>query len=108
MTEQEAITIIGNLDCDTYKICESQEAKAMAIKALMEQDMYNKNIEYKPNKVVRHRGGYEVEHCPNCNTDYQVDRRYTSVDDYCSNCGKILDSCFINYCSNCGCKIKQK
>lgn len=37
MTEQEAIIIIGNLDCDTYNIPDSQETKAIAIAALEKQ-----------------------------------------------------------------------
>lgn len=56
----------------------------------------------KPKTILRNRGGFEMEHCHNCDTDYQVDRRYTINDDYCSACGKLLDSSFKSFCANCG------
>ena len=56
----------------------------------------------KPKEILRHRGGFETHHCPNCNTDYQTDNRYTILDSYCPSCGKLLDSVFGNYCGNCG------
>lgn len=62
----------------------------------------------KPKTRLRHRGGFEVEHCPNCDTDYQVDRRYTINDDYCPCCGKLLDSVFRSFCGNCGQAIEVK
>ena len=55
-----------------------------------------------PKEILRHRGGFETRHCTNCNTDYQVDNRYTITDTYCHTCGKLLDSAFRNYCGNCG------
>ena len=61
----------------------------------------------KPKKILRHRGGFEMQHCPNCDTDYQVDRRYTITDEYCLVCGKLLDSAFRNYCANCGQAIDE-
>ncbi len=62
----------------------------------------------KPKTRLRHRGGFEVEHCPNCDTDYQVDRRYTINDDYCPCCGKLLDSTFKSFCGNCGQAMEVK
>lgn len=62
----------------------------------------------KPKKIKRHRGGFEMEHCPNCDTDYQVDRRFEVEEDYCGNCGKLLDSSFINFCANCGCPVDMR
>lgn len=41
----------------------------------------------KPKEILRHRGGFELRHCPNCNTDYEVDGRYTITDGYCPKCG---------------------
>lgn len=61
----------------------------------------------KPKEMLRHRGGFEIQHCPNCETDYQVDRRYTITDEYCPVCGKLLDSAFRNYCANCGQAIAE-
>lgn len=55
-----------------------------------------------PNKKLRHRGGFETFHCPNCDTSYQMDRRYTITDEYCPKCGKLLDSSFRSFCANCG------
>lgn len=59
-----------------------------------------------PNKKLRHRGGFETFHCPNCDTSYQMDRRYTITDEYCPKCGKLLDSSFRSFCANCGQRIK--
>lgn len=56
----------------------------------------------KPKEILRHRGGFEIQHCPNCNMDYQVDMRYEITDGYCPVCGKLLDSGFSNFCGNCG------
>lgn len=43
-----------------------------------------------------------MHHCPNCDTHYQTDNRYTIKNNYCPVCGKLLDSAFRNYCGNCG------
>ena len=61
----------------------------------------------KPKEILRHRGGFEICHCPNCNTDYQMDNRYTITEGYCPACGKLLDSVFRNYCANCGQAIDE-
>lgn len=66
------------------------------------REAMEKQTPKKPKAILRHRGGFEMEHCPNCDTDYQVDRRYAINDDYCSTCGKLLDSSFRNFCANCG------
>lgn len=60
-----------------------------------------------PHKEVRHRGGFEIQCCPNCGTTYQSDNRYTITDEYCQTCGKLLDSAFGNFCDNCGQRIKE-
>lgn len=61
----------------------------------------------KPKEILRHRGGFEMHHCPNCDTHYQTDNRYTIKDNYCPVCGKLLDSVFRNYCGNCGQAIAE-
>jgi hypothetical protein len=61
----------------------------------------------KPKEILRHRGGFETLHCPNCNTDYQMDNRYTITEGYCPACGKLIDSAFRNYCGNCGQAIDE-
>ena len=61
----------------------------------------------KPKEILRHRGGFETLHCPNCNTDYQMDNRYTITEGYCPACGKLIDSVFRNYCGNCGQAIDE-
>ena len=60
-----------------------------------------------PNKKLRHRGGFETFHCPNCDTSYQMDRRYTITDEYCPKCGKLLDSSFRSFCANCGQRLED-
>ena len=60
-----------------------------------------------PNKKLRHRGGFETFHCPNCDTSYQMDRRYTITDEYCPKCGKLLDSSFRSFCANCGQRLEE-
>lgn len=59
------------------------------------------------NKKLRHRGGFETFHCPNCDTSYQIDRRYTITDEYCPKCGKLLDSSFRSFCANCGQRLED-
>lgn len=66
------------------------------------REAIEKQKEMKPKEILRHRGGFEIQHCPNCNMDYQVDKRYEITDLYCPVCGKLLDSGFNNYCANCG------
>lgn len=61
-----------------------------------------------PNKKLRHRGGFETCHCPNCDTSYQIDGRYTITDEYCPICGKLLDSAFESFCANCGQRISPE
>lgn len=60
-----------------------------------------------PNKKLRHRGGFETFRCPNCDTSYQMDRRYTITDEYCPKCGKLLDSSFRSFCANCGQRLEE-
>ena len=61
----------------------------------------------KPKEILRHRGGFEMHHCPNCDTHYQTDNRYTIKDNYCPVCRKLLDSAFRKYCGNCGQAIAE-
>ena len=104
-------------ECDIYGNCHTdcKDAVVVAIKALEEIQQYReigtveecreaveKQKPKKPKEILRHRGGFETHHCPNCNTDYQTDNRYTIIDSYCPSCGKLLDSVFGNYCGNCG------
>ena len=62
----------------------------------------------KTKEILRHRGGFETHRCPNCDTCYQTDNRYTIRDGYCPECGKLLDSAFGNYCGNCGQRLKEE
>lgn len=134
MTEQEAINVLlenvpkcckmvdgryqGGLDDWD---CEMGQAIRIAILALQDVQNYQKigTVEeclkamvkqkaMKPKEILRHRGGFEIQHCPNCNMDYQVDRRYEITDGYCPVCGKLLDSVFKNYCANCGQAIENE
>lgn len=66
-----------------------------------------RNTAKAPNKKLRHRGGFETFHCPNCDTSYQMDRRYTITDEYCPKCGKLLDSSFRSFCANCGQRLEE-
>ena len=61
-----------------------------------------------PNKKLRRRGGFETCHCPNCDTSYQIDGRYTITDEYCQICGKLLDSAFESFCANCGQRVSRQ
>ena len=80
-----------------------------AIKALKEIQQYReigtveecreaveKQNPKKPKEILRHRGGFETLHCPNCNTDYQMDNRYTITEGYCPACGKLIDLSLIH------------
>lgn len=126
MTENEAIEALkleGGIEIagNPRRIAKFFEALDMAISASKEVQRYRKigTVEecreavekqkaMKPKEILRHRGGFEIQHCPNCNTDYQVDRRYEITDGYCPVCGKLLDSVFKNYCANCGQAIENE
>lgn len=122
-TPEEAIeTIKSNMPTSGYQML--RESLDMAIIALKEVQQYRaigtveecrEAVESqkpkkpkKPKEILRHRGGFEMQHCPKCDTDYQVDRRYKIKDGYCPACGKLLDSAFRNYCANCGQAIDEK
>lgn len=110
---------ICKINCGDCKknipIAYQEKAYEVAISALKEIRQYReigiveecreaveKQNPKEPKEILRHRGGFETRHCTNCNTDYQVDNRYTITDTYCHTCGKLLDSAFRNYCGNCG------
>ena len=88
MENVEEIQQWGPLDAEGHPIKERDTAKAS-------------------NKKLRHRGGFETFHCPNCDTSYQMDRRYTITDEYCPKCGKLLDSSFRSFCVNCGQRLEE-
>ena len=105
---------------DNTKFLKEKEALLMAVKSIKEVQRYReigtvedcreaveKQKPKKPKEILRHRGGFEMQYCPNCDTDYQVDRRYKIKDGYCPACGKLLDSAFRNYCANCGQAIDE-
>ena len=104
--------ILKLINEDNYR---TYVADGVAIEALKEIQQYRaigtveecrkaveKQKAKKPKEILRHRGGFEMHHCPNCDTHYQTDNRYTIKDNYCPVCGKLLDSAFRNYCGNCG------
>lgn len=70
-------------------------------------DLKERDTAKAANKKLRHRGGFETFHCPNCDTSYQIDRRYTITDEYCPKCGKLLDSSFRSFCANCGQRLED-
>lgn len=89
---------------NTIDVC----AEYVAIGTVEEcREAMEKQKAKKPKEILRHRGGFELRHCPNCNTDYEVDGRYTITDGYCPKCGKLLDSAFRHYCGNCGQAIDE-
>lgn len=127
MTENDSMEIINDKieTCEFYfaehdhypEWCEYEflEALGIAISAIKEIQQYRaigtveecqeaaeKQRQKKLKEILRHRGGFENHHCPNCDTYYQTDNRYTIKDGYCPECGKLLDSAFRNYCGNCG------
>ena len=119
MTPEESIEIIETTKV-LYKPKAVQDAFDMAVNAIREVQKYReigtveecreaveKQMPKKPKEILRHRGGFEMQHCPKCDTDYQVDRRYKIKDGYCPACGKLLDSAFRNYCANCGQAIDE-
>lgn len=109
--EECSVYLEGGIAC--------REAARVAISALKEIRQYReigtveefreaveKQEPKKPKEILRHRGGFEMQHCPNCDTDYHIDSRYKITDDYCPVCGKLLDSAFKNFCGNCGQAIR--
>lgn len=79
MTPEQAMIIIGNLDCDNYKICESQEAKAMAIEALEKQI---------PHEVTHIGYNYSIGyHIGDCKCGEMVRSLYA----FCPDCGQKLE-----------------
>ena len=98
------------LDCIDYAISAIKEVQQYREIGTVQEcrEAVEKQNPKKPKEILRHRGGFEMHHCPNCDTHYQTDNRYTIKDNYCSVCGKLLDSAFRNYCGNCGQAIDTK
>lgn len=87
-----------------YKIISDYEAIGTVEEC---REAVEKQNPKKPKEILRHRGGFEMHHCPNCDTHYQTDNRYTIKDNYCPVCRKLLDSAFRKYCGNCGQAIAE-
>lgn len=112
-------TIKENTESFRYRI-DVKESLKTAITALKEIQQYReigtveecreaveKQKAKKTKEILRHRGGFKMHHCPNCDTHYQTDNRYTIKDNYCPACRKLLDSAFRKYCGNCGQAIAE-
>lgn len=94
MTNEKASIIIGNISVygdECYSIAEYQEAKAVAIQALLQEPKTGHWINAKVGKL------------------------FPSNDFKCSECGNILDFDGVNcgrgdanYCPNCGAKMKSE
>ena len=98
------------LDCIDYAISTIKEIQQYREIGTVQEcrEAVEKQNPKKPKEILRHRGGFEMHHCPNCDTHCQTDNRYTIKDNYCPVCGKLLDSAFRNYCGNCGQAIDTK
>lgn len=117
----EDYELIGCHGCEEKGVCYARYWCSEKKKALIELKRYEDTgltpeeiIELKErdtakaaNKKLRHRGGFETFHCPNCDTSYRIDRRYTITDEYCPKCGKLLDSSFRSFCANCGQRLED-
>lgn len=79
----------------------------MAIDSMMD-DVYQSRMAH-PVWKERISGGYRYKtvQCPCCGSDVtvEVERQSLSKAAYCSECGKVLSSHYMNYCPNCGAKI---
>ena len=56
----------------------------------------------------RHRGGIRIHEGKDEMGETRrisVDERYEIDDPYCSSCGKLNESVWLNYCPNCGAKM---
>jgi NADH pyrophosphatase NudC (nudix superfamily) len=104
MTNQEAITIIGNLeDKDIlYNPCDVQDAKTMAIKALEQEPKTGHWITKEAYSEDKAMGITEQIVCSNCD----MQNSYFSEWDECKN---PISKTFIRskYCPNCGAKMQE-
>lgn len=127
LTRKDTIMVVGkekaacnheNDDCNDnciYGKCRWQEKANMLLKEYEDTgltppeiiELKERDTAKAANKKLRHRGGFETFHCPNCDTSYQMDRRYTITDEYCPKCGKLLDSSFRSFCANCGQRLEE-
>ena len=116
--EEKAACNYENNDCNDscmYGRCKWQGKANMLLKEYEDtglspteiRKLKDRDTAKAPNKKLRHRGGFETFHCPNCDTSYQMDRRYTITDEYCPKCGKLLDSSFRSFCANCGQRLEE-
>lgn len=59
----------------------------------------------------RHRGGFRqytgLDSMGELHT-ITVDERFETDDPYCSECGKLNESVFLNFCPNCGAKMGEE
>lgn len=113
--------LIGCHGCEEKGVCYARYWCSEKKKALIELKRYEdtglvpeqirelkeRDTAKAANKKLRHRGGFETFHCPNCDTSYRIDRRYTITDEYCPKCGKLLDSSFRSFCANCGQRLED-
>lgn len=99
-------TTIGSLQYCISALKEIQQYREIGTVEECREAVERQNPK-KPKEILRHRGGFEMHRCPNCDTHYQTDNRYTIKDNYCPVCGKLLDSAFRNYCGNCGQAIDE-
>lgn len=106
--EERAIPRVDLRNCGHEK-CNTQLARYEDTGLTPEQirELKERDTAKAENKKLRHRGGFETFHCPNCDTSYQMDRRYTITDEYCPKCGKLLDSSFRSFCANCGQRLED-
>ena len=107
--DESKVIRVALKDCEIIENEETKELRKYRKIGTVEEcrKAVKKRKQKKPKEISRHSGGFEMQHCPNCDTDYQVDRRYKIKDGYCPACGKLLDSAFRNYCANCGQAIDE-
>lgn len=102
-------------------LTKEKDATEMAIIALKEIQQYRKigtveecreamekQMPVKPKEMLRHKMRIRTYHCQNCGYDFCKDERYTIKEEYCSACGKLLDSSFRSFCGNCGQAIENE
>ena len=117
MTNQEAITIIGNLeDKDIlFNPCDVQDAKTMAIKSLEQEPTIGQLFSCEELEELRKKIWKQVEQ--ESKTGHWVGIDEEPHEDYeCDICGYMCSTFTANikpseeykYCPNCGCRMESE
>lgn len=116
INKQEILNAFDEADCDVHEAfadeyCEFGFSRPL-VRSIIHELPFVDAVPVVHGRWVykhRHRGGFRrktgVDDTGEPHT-ITVDERYETDDPYCSECGKLNESVWLNYCPNCGAKME--